>query len=270
MAADDLTKALLVEEVAAPRAVGEALFASVTGDVPLLQALVESGAADAETLGRYLARTEIPYLRQVVPVTELVARLPRGLCVRLLALPVRQDPITGTVDVAVCDPFDPHPPSGISFHLGAPVRVVRSSLAAIEEALRRVRIQAREDLPADRFREAAARATLEEARGGAHDSQYTAWPSTASPDFGRRHGSLPPPEPALWGAVPEARDVPPRRGGLVIEAESAPPPAMSPAGLRDSAGCERRPGARRSTPADPHRLRPSPRGAATARRSRSP
>ncbi|MBF5066946.1 hypothetical protein G6O45_27430, partial [Salmonella enterica subsp. enterica serovar Istanbul] len=83
-----------------------------------------------------LARSEAPYLRQVVPLAELVDRLPPGLCARLLALPVRRDAITGTVDVVVADAGDPHPGSEIAFHLGAPVRLVRASPAAIEKALR--------------------------------------------------------------------------------------------------------------------------------------
>jgi hypothetical protein len=221
VAADDVTKALLVEEVAAPRAIAEALFASVTGGVPLLQALIDAGATDVETLTRYLARTEVPFLRQVVPITELVERLPRGLCARLLALPVRQDPVTGTVDVVVADPADPHGAAEIAFHLGAPVRVLRSSLGAIEEALRRLRMLAREDGPHDRFREAAARAAAETS---------SAWPPRGeNPSAEKRHHSLPPAEPALWGAVPDTRDVPPRRGGLVIDTDSAPPPAAAAA-----------------------------------------
>ncbi|MDF2692898.1 MAG: FrgA [Labilithrix sp.] len=186
MAADELTKALLVEEVASPRAIAEALFASVNGGVPLLQALVDSGAASPDVLARYIGRSEAPFLRTVMPVAELVDRLPPGLCKRLLALPVRHDAITGTIDVVVADTADPHPANEIGFHLGAPVRVVRAPVAAIEEALRRLRMSSRERFsvaPADRSRE-AARAT-------------------------------PPNHP--------------RRAGLVVEADSAPPPAPRPA-----------------------------------------
>lgn len=144
MAADELTKALLLEEIAPPRSVGGALFASVTGGVPLLQALVDSGAVSPDVLARYLARTDAPLLRHVVPVPELVGRLPPGLCDRLLAIPVRRDAITGTVDVVVADPADPHPASEIAFHLGAPVRAVRAPISAIEEALRRLRMPSRD------------------------------------------------------------------------------------------------------------------------------
>lgn len=136
---DELTKALLLEEVASEAAIADALFASVTAGIPLVQALSEAGAVTPDVLARYLARTEAPYLRQVVPVAELVDRLPPGLCARLLAIPVRRDAITGTIDVVVPDAGDGHAASEIAFHLGAPVRLVRATTAAIEEALRRMR-----------------------------------------------------------------------------------------------------------------------------------
>ena len=137
--ADDLTKALLVEEVATPAALGEALFVAVTGNAPIVQALTDSGAVTSDVLSRYLARAESPVLRHVMPVAELMDRLPHGLCARLLAVPVRRDAITGTIDVVVADVTDAHPANEISYHLGAPVRLVRAPVAAIEEALRRQR-----------------------------------------------------------------------------------------------------------------------------------
>lgn len=136
---DELTKALLLEEAASEAAIAEALFASVTGGVPLVLALSEARAVSLEVLGRYLARTEAPYLRQVVPLPELVDRLPIGLCARLFAVPVRRDAITGTVDVCVADTSDPHPANEIGFHLGAPVRLVRASVPALDDAVRRLR-----------------------------------------------------------------------------------------------------------------------------------
>jgi hypothetical protein len=139
--ADELTKALLLEEVVSPSAVADALFASVTGGVPLVQALIDAGAASPEVIHRYLSRTDVPYLRQISPVQELVERLPPGMCARLFAVPVRRDAITGTVDVAVADARDAHAAAELSFHLRAPVRVVRAPAAAIDEAVRRIRMR---------------------------------------------------------------------------------------------------------------------------------
>ena len=247
MAADQLTKALLLEEVAPPRKVAEALFASVNGGVPLLTALVDSGAVSPEVLSRYLARSEAPFLRQVVPVPELVERLPPGLCARLLAMPVRRDAITGTVDVVVADPADPHPASEIAFHLGAPVRAIRAPAAAIEEALRRLRMASHESRPslpspAERFHEAARAA--ERLNGELYDSRpdprgletrsgwANSFPARADGPPDRKPATLPPPVPELSGALPSERDVPPRRGGLVLEDSNPPPPLQPPAPAR--------------------------------------
>jgi hypothetical protein len=186
---DELTKALLLEEVASEGAIAEALFASVTGGVPLVQSLVEARAVSPEVLARYLARTEAPYLRQVVPLADLVDRLPPGLCARLLIIPVRRDAITGTIDVVVADTGDPHPAKEIAFHLGAPVRVVRATAAAIEEALRRLRSRS---LPPSTHPEPHdARDLRDDER--MYDSRPRAAPS-ASPFKG---GTLPPPAPSL-------------------------------------------------------------------------
>ncbi|MBX3218728.1 MAG: hypothetical protein KF850_42375 [Labilithrix sp.] len=225
MAADELTKALLLEEAAAPRAIAEALFASVNGGVPLLQALVDAGATSPDILSRYLARTESPFLRHVAPVPELVDQLPRGLCARLLAVPVRRDAITGTVDVVVADPSDPHPAREIAFHLRAPVRVVRAPVPAIEEALRRLRMAPRGAIPsaAERFHEAARAAARSD------DELYDSRPRGDRPGAPHEHApqrpfTLPPAAPELSGAMPSERDLPQRRGALVLEADSAPPP----------------------------------------------
>lgn len=138
---DELTRALLVEEVVSPRAVGEALFLSLSRGVPLVRALIDTGAAPPEVLERYLSREGAPVIERVVPVKDLVERLPKGLCRRLLAVPVRRDAITGTVDVALANPTDTHAALEIGFHLRAPVRIVRASLAAIEELVEARRSQ---------------------------------------------------------------------------------------------------------------------------------
>jgi hypothetical protein len=200
----------LVEEVATPRAVAEALFASINGRIPFLHALVDAGAVAPELLDRYLARAHVAFVPHVTALPELVERLPEGICERLLALPVRRDPASGAIEIAVADPSDPHAAREIAFHLGMPVRVVRAPVAAIEEALRRLRILAREDGPMDRFRE-AARAAEE-----SFELERRSRPA--------RSRSLPPPAPALAISMPSSTDIPPRRGGLVIDTDSAPPP----------------------------------------------
>ena len=146
-----------------------------------------------EVLGRYLARTEAPYLRQVVPLVELVDRLPPGLCARLLAIPVRRDAITGTVDVVVADASDPHPAKEIAFHLGAPVRAgSRRRPTAIEEALRRLRSRS---LPPSARPDARDTRELELARDD--ERIYDSRPRAAAPASSFKGGTLPPPAPSL-------------------------------------------------------------------------
>jgi hypothetical protein len=135
---NELTRSLLLEEAAAPRAVGEALARSVNERVPLVTALLDARAASGEVMARHLARGAAPFLRQIAPALDVVDRLPPGLCERLLAVPVCADAITGTVDVVVADPADPHPAEEIAFHLGAPVCLLRAPLAAVQDALQRL------------------------------------------------------------------------------------------------------------------------------------
>jgi uncharacterized protein (UPF0548 family) len=89
-----------------------------------------------ELLERELGRAEMPSLEMVRPQADLVAALPDGLCERLGALPVRQDPRSGRIDVAVLDPVDPHVARELEFHLDAPVRLLRARFDAFDAALR--------------------------------------------------------------------------------------------------------------------------------------
>jgi hypothetical protein len=227
--ADELTKALLLEEVVSPSAVADALFASVTGGVPLVQAFIDAGAATPDVVHRYLSRAEVPYIRQVSPVQELVERLPPGLCARLFAVPIRRDAITGTVDIAVADARDGHAAAELSFHLRAPVRVVRAPVAAIDEAVRRIRMRS---LPPPASRTDPSYAPP--APQSRTDPSYPAPPQLAPPSENeplydsrpraqsapRRMNTLPPPvfehapisvppaSPAVTGAVRMRRDTP--------------------------------------------------------------
>lgn len=202
---EELTKAMLLEEALSSRALGDALFTSVNGKVPLVPSLLETGATTGEVLARYLARGEAPFLRQVVPVAELVARLPPGLCARLFAIPVRLDNITGTIDVVTADASDLHPANEIGFHLGAPVRLVRATPAAIEEALRKMRND-------ERRREPPA---IPEDDERLYDSRP------------RPQGSYAPSRPpAFLPAEPAFSAAPRPRASLVLQPDSAPPPPL--------------------------------------------
>jgi hypothetical protein len=77
-------------------------------------------------------------LDNVVPLAALVDELPSELCRRLLAVPVRRDPRTRTVDVAAADPYDSHIAHEFAFHLKSDVRLLRGTLSSVEQALQRI------------------------------------------------------------------------------------------------------------------------------------
>jgi Type II secretion system (T2SS), protein E, N-terminal domain len=133
-----LARSLLLADAVTPQALAQALLVSATRGTSLVRALLATRAMDAERLAQQLEQGDAPTMRHVAPVMTLVHHLPPGLCERLLALPVRRDPRTGTIDVAVVDARDPHPVEEIGHWLRAPVRMVRTSLASMEAALRRI------------------------------------------------------------------------------------------------------------------------------------
>ena len=133
----ELGRALLLSDAVSPDAMAQALLAAVRDRVCLARALLTTEAIEPERLEEELARTapDAPLQQHPAAVLDLVERLPPRLCESLLALPVRRDPLTGTIDVALADAADTHAADEISFYLDAPVRVVRAPLGAIEAAI---------------------------------------------------------------------------------------------------------------------------------------
>lgn len=136
----DLTRRLLASGAVAPRDIEAALYLCVVRGVSLARALVDRGVLGERALEEELERRAGPPLRQVSPASELVDKLPRGMCRMLAAIPVRFDAASGVTEVAAVDPQDGHVASELSFHLGTPVRVQRATMASIEEAIRRLEL----------------------------------------------------------------------------------------------------------------------------------
>ena len=136
----DLGRRLIAAGVVSPEEVEAALFVSVARGVPLPRVLVDRGAVSERALEEELERMGGLGMRQVDGAAELVARLPRAMCRRLSALPTRIDPATGVVDVAATNPLDPHVATELGFHLGAPIRVLRAPIGAVEDAIRRLEL----------------------------------------------------------------------------------------------------------------------------------
>jgi MshEN domain len=131
----ELGRALLLTETLTAEALADAFLTSAREGVSLVRALLMTRAIESWRLEQELSRLETPSVRAVVPARDLMEQLPGGLCVRLLAVPVRRDPQMGTVDVVVADLRDAQGAFEIGFHLGAPVRAIRAPLSAIERAL---------------------------------------------------------------------------------------------------------------------------------------
>jgi hypothetical protein len=134
----DLSRKLLALGLVQREEMQHALFLHVTRRIPLAKLLGELPLAGSASIEEELAKSDAPFIRTVAPVTRLIETLPQGLCKALLALPVRQDVLTRTVDVATIDPRDPHIEREFAYHFKAPIRLIRAPLAAIEEALRRL------------------------------------------------------------------------------------------------------------------------------------
>ncbi|HEX6276983.1 MAG TPA: hypothetical protein VFZ53_28275 [Polyangiaceae bacterium] len=115
--------------------VERALSEAVARRTNLPAALAATKPELLELVARELIRAEVPSLELVRPQTELVASLPDGMCERLGVLPVRRDPSSGRIDVAVLDPLDPHVARELEHHLDAPVRLLWARFDTFAAAL---------------------------------------------------------------------------------------------------------------------------------------
>jgi hypothetical protein len=112
-----------------------ALLLVVERGLSLPEALAEQDAGLLSRVDQELARSELPSVLTVRASPEVVARLPAGMCRRLMAVPVHVDPRTGRVDVAAVEPLDGHTAQEFAYHLEQPVRVLHASLEAVRTAL---------------------------------------------------------------------------------------------------------------------------------------
>ncbi len=119
-----------------------ALLSSLAGRVPFVRALIDTGAIAEAVLDQEIEQLGGIGLRQVSGMPELVNRLPPHFCRRMGVLPVRVDHGARVVEIAAADPLDAHLAAEVSFHLGVPVRVLRAPMSAIEDATRRIELQA--------------------------------------------------------------------------------------------------------------------------------
>ncbi|MCA9633144.1 MAG: hypothetical protein KC766_36075, partial [Myxococcales bacterium] len=89
-----------------------------------------------QVLLRAAERASVPIIKRVAVAEDVLLEIPYGMCERLLAVPIRRDSRTQTVDVATADPLDPHVAREFSYQLGVPVRVLQASVSELVRALK--------------------------------------------------------------------------------------------------------------------------------------
>jgi hypothetical protein len=115
-----------------------ALLVVATEGMPLSEAIAERDPGLLVRLEQELSRSELPSVLTVRASPELFARVPAGMCRRLMAVPVHVDPRSGRIDVAAVEPLDPHVAQEFAFHLNQPVRVLQATREAVRGALDRL------------------------------------------------------------------------------------------------------------------------------------
>lgn len=217
-----------------------ALLLVVEQGLSLPEALAECDPGLLSRVEQELARSELPSVLTVRASPELFARLPVGMCRRLLAVPVHVDPRTGRVDVAAAEPLDPHIGQEFAYHLDQPIRVLHASLEAVKAALDRLQHGAKVSvLPPRRLSERAlgsdAPIPLVKLDTGARSD---------APIPLVRRSMLPIRAPSV---VPPPRSVPPRSvpeaEGVALSWRSKPPPVDLVAGAAQLERATRAPSA---------------------------
>lgn len=131
----ELGRSLLLADALPAEALGRALLTSLATGRSLLAVLVDGDVIDEARLEAELARAGATPIENVKADRDLMAKLPPGLCERMLVVPLRRDAETGAVHIAVADPRDRHPAEEIAYFLGAEVRAFRARISAIRDAL---------------------------------------------------------------------------------------------------------------------------------------
>jgi hypothetical protein len=196
-----------------------ALLVVATHGMPLSEAIAQRDPGLMTRVDQELSRSELPSVLTVRASPELFARLPAGMCKRLLAVPVHVDPRSGRIDVAAVEPLDPHVAQEFGYHLGQPIRVLQASREAVHGALERLQQRTKVSvLPPEK----AASSLGSDAPIPLVKAEPSARSDAPIPLVRRsmvpaRAPSAVPPRSGAPGAVPEAE-------GVALSWRSKPPP----------------------------------------------
>jgi hypothetical protein len=194
------SKVLLRTEVAA------ALLDATSRGIALVQSLMERVVGAKAILEAEFSRWTGPVQTSINPDLDLVAKLPLGMCERLLALPLRRHDASQPLKLAIVDPFDHHAIAEFAYCLSGAVTAVRVPYSVFLQALDSVR-------SASSF---AVDVSIET-------------PEDETPAFGTRmlHVSRKTPGETQRGESKALRGAPSRRGYTLPTVE-APAPASDP------------------------------------------
>ncbi|HMJ11745.1 MAG TPA: hypothetical protein VK524_10055, partial [Polyangiaceae bacterium] len=131
----ELGQRLLRGGLLSPADVESALLEAVERGLALLHVVSERWPEQARRLERELARTAPASVQKLRAAPELAARLPAGMCERLLAVPLASENPSRMVEVACADASDVHVQSEFAFHLQVEVRAVHAPLSDISDAI---------------------------------------------------------------------------------------------------------------------------------------
>lgn len=127
------SKVLLRAEVAAT------LFDASARRISFVQSMVERIAGATALLESEFSRWNGPQLGSIRVDEEMVARLPNGMCERLLALPLQRRGNASGRELAVVDPFNSHTLAEFEFCLSVAFAKVRVAYPVLVAALGAVR-----------------------------------------------------------------------------------------------------------------------------------
>jgi hypothetical protein len=136
----ELGRNLLLGDAIGSEALGRALLAAAKDRRSLLAVLLDGDYVDEARLEAELARAGAEPIARVTIDRDLYAKLPTGLCERLLVVPMGRDE-SGAVRVALADPRDAHPAAEIARALRSEVKAFRARIALLREALAEVSVE---------------------------------------------------------------------------------------------------------------------------------
>jgi hypothetical protein len=131
----DLGRRLLLAGTVAPHELRRALWESVVKNKPFPRALADISSTARLMFDGPLDADRFPPVNTVSPSPEMLVLLPAEMLQRWMIMPLRKDPRTNTVDLAMVDPTDTHVINEVGLNLGLVVRPLAAPLREMERAL---------------------------------------------------------------------------------------------------------------------------------------